>query len=84
MMQYREYILYSKEYTHQYCIDFNPDVRSWGAPAGRQAQVDKLISDAAENFGTVSIGNRIFFKTPQERSRFKTWMTLKWQGTALV
>ena len=78
-MEYREYMLYSKEYTHQYCIDFNPDVQFLKISSRQQEQIDKIISDAAENFGTVSIGNRIFFKTPQERSRFKTWMTLKWQ-----
>jgi len=78
-MQYREYMLYSKEYTHQYCIDFNPEVRAQKISACQQAQIDKFISDAAENFGTVSIGNRIFFKTAQDRSRFKTWMELKWE-----
>lgn len=78
MMQYREYMLYSKEYTHQYCIDFNPN-RQLNFSSSYQAKVDELINDAAVNFSTVSIGNRIFFKTPQERSRFKTWMELKWQ-----
>lgn len=77
-MEYREYMLYSKEYVDQYCIDLNPR-QEFILDGRHRAEIWKITGDAIRNFGATSIGYRIFFKTAQDRSKFKTWMELKWQ-----